>query len=334
MSKENQVTEVLRLEGIMAQGYGLNPKLVMRDKRLSPEAKCIYAYFSSFAGAGNQAFPSRDLMLDELNMSIKRYYKYLKELLECDYIRIERCKTSDHKFDKNIYTIVALPNPIENPTEKLECITAGKTGSEIKRIKKIKVKEKASILMLKEQLDVIALKEQMPKQSDLIDDILISAEDMMNSEQINIGGTIKRKEAIHEILSKLNSDHVRYIIYNILQNKSKIIHKKAYLQSCIYNSVFNIENIVLEAVKEREQEKVVEKSIQRKEELAKKLQAEQYSKFPKLKEIDDEILECSKKLALSLFSNKESYKTIKEKLQELEKLRNKFMTENQIDEVS
>lgn len=50
MTKAGQVADILRVEGIMAQGYGLNPKIVMRDKRLTPEAKCIYSYLCSFAG--------------------------------------------------------------------------------------------------------------------------------------------------------------------------------------------------------------------------------------------------------------------------------------------
>lgn len=39
-------------------GFGIVLKLLMEDKRLSRDAKMIYAYFRSFAGSGNIAFPS------------------------------------------------------------------------------------------------------------------------------------------------------------------------------------------------------------------------------------------------------------------------------------
>jgi hypothetical protein len=38
---------------IFELGYGQIPKKVMMDKRLSVEAKAIYAYFCSYCGGGN-----------------------------------------------------------------------------------------------------------------------------------------------------------------------------------------------------------------------------------------------------------------------------------------
>ena len=35
---------------ILRAGYGIIPKVVMRDKNLSIEAKAIYAYLTAFAG--------------------------------------------------------------------------------------------------------------------------------------------------------------------------------------------------------------------------------------------------------------------------------------------
>ena len=58
--KKMQTVDVLRTQGIMARGYGIIPQLIARDERLTPEAKSIYCYFSSFAGAGFEpVFPSR-----------------------------------------------------------------------------------------------------------------------------------------------------------------------------------------------------------------------------------------------------------------------------------
>lgn len=35
--KENEILNLLRVEGIMVQGYTLSPKIIMRDKRLTVE---------------------------------------------------------------------------------------------------------------------------------------------------------------------------------------------------------------------------------------------------------------------------------------------------------
>lgn len=92
--------------GIFAEGYGFVPKMMMRDKRLSVEAKAIYSYLSSFAGAGMTSFPSVELIIEELGVSEKRFYKHRKTLIELGYISVKQEK-SGNKFTKNIYIINA-----------------------------------------------------------------------------------------------------------------------------------------------------------------------------------------------------------------------------------
>ena len=96
---------VLSLGNVMAQGYGIVPKVTMRDTRLSIESKAIYAYLCSFAGAGNTAFPSRELICHELNISINRFNKYKNELVAKGYITIKR-ERLENGFSKNIYTLI------------------------------------------------------------------------------------------------------------------------------------------------------------------------------------------------------------------------------------
>ena len=85
MQKEKNICDILKFEGIMSGGFGIAPRIVMRDHRLSIEAKAIYAYFQSFAGNRESAFPARDTILNELSISKTRYYKYLNQLIEYDY---------------------------------------------------------------------------------------------------------------------------------------------------------------------------------------------------------------------------------------------------------
>ena len=108
MQKEKNICDILKFEGIMSGGFGIAPRIVMRDHRLSIEAKAIYAYFQSFAGNRESAFPARDTILNELSISKTRYYKYLNQLIEYDYIRVER-EENDGWKGRNIYVIVSNP---------------------------------------------------------------------------------------------------------------------------------------------------------------------------------------------------------------------------------
>ena len=108
MQKEKNICDILKFEGIMSGGFGIAPRIVMRDHRLSIEAKAIYAYFQSFAGNRESAFPARDTILNELSISKTRYYKYLNQLIEYDYIRVER-EEKDGWKGRNIYVIVSNP---------------------------------------------------------------------------------------------------------------------------------------------------------------------------------------------------------------------------------
>ena len=100
MEEQNEV----KLQGVMAKGYGTIPKVVMQDEDLSIEAKAIYAYIASYAGAGHTAFPSVSITIKHLGISEKRYYKHRKVLQEKGYISIER-ERLENGFSKNIYTL-------------------------------------------------------------------------------------------------------------------------------------------------------------------------------------------------------------------------------------
>lgn len=103
---------ILQTEGINAKGYGSIAKLVMIDQRLTIEAKAIYGYFCSYAGAGSTAFPSVKKIIHDLKISENRYYKHFALLKECGYISVRENKESG-KFANNIYTLHFIPVPIE-----------------------------------------------------------------------------------------------------------------------------------------------------------------------------------------------------------------------------
>jgi len=98
------MTDKVRLEGILEEGYGLSPKLVMRDKGLTIEAKAIYAYMSSFAGNGEKAFPKVSTVCRDLQISRQRFNRHRQLLIEKGYISIEK-RRNEGKFDNNIYIL-------------------------------------------------------------------------------------------------------------------------------------------------------------------------------------------------------------------------------------
>ena len=114
MSKTNheKFTNILEVEGINAQGFGMIAKMAMLDQRLTIEAKAIYSYFCSYAGGGSTAFPSVSKIVYDLKISKDRYYKHFKFLVECGYITIRQTKDKG-KFANNIYRIMS--NPVSCP---------------------------------------------------------------------------------------------------------------------------------------------------------------------------------------------------------------------------
>lgn len=98
-------------DSIYREGYGIVAKTVMRNRELSPESKAIYSYICSFAGSGTTAFPSAELMMHELNMGDKRFYKFRKELVDKGYITIIKQRNGNRR-DKNIYQLETEPSKV------------------------------------------------------------------------------------------------------------------------------------------------------------------------------------------------------------------------------
>ena len=98
------MTDKLRVNKLNSCGFGTIAKLAMQDRRLHITAKGIYAYFCSFAGTGDSAFPSRSKICFDLQISNDTFTKYLKQLSTLGYLTVEQQKDSG-KFSHNIYTI-------------------------------------------------------------------------------------------------------------------------------------------------------------------------------------------------------------------------------------
>ena len=112
MSKNTEeLKDVLKVQGVRFKGYGILPKAVMQDKRLTAYSKCIYAYFCTYAGAGTTAFPGVKKICNDLCISEDTFRKHMKLLKDYDYIGVEQVKCAKGKFSRNIYTLVENPSP-------------------------------------------------------------------------------------------------------------------------------------------------------------------------------------------------------------------------------
>lgn len=102
---EPEQEALLRAEGIMGQGYGLIPKLVMVDPELSITAKAIYAYLCSLAGGGETAFPSISNIVHTLQINKDTYYKHLRGLKERGWVFSSQSRSKSALFAHNVYTL-------------------------------------------------------------------------------------------------------------------------------------------------------------------------------------------------------------------------------------
>ncbi|GAA0076155.1 hypothetical protein UT300005_05330 [Clostridium sp. CTA-5] len=147
-------------DSIYREGYGIVAKTVMRNKELSAEAKAIYSYICSFAGSGVTAFPSAELMMHELNMGDKRFYKFRKELVDKGYITIIKQRNGNRR-EKNIYQIEIEPNKVLEhrrfesvQNESIQFESVQNNGSNINSItiNNLNSNSSTNLLLLYEQL--------------------------------------------------------------------------------------------------------------------------------------------------------------------------------------
>lgn len=99
----------IRFSGLKAAGFGMIPKAVMIDPRLPVKAKGVYAYFCSFTGSGNNAFPKKEKILFHLGIAEKTYYKFYKLLTELNYITAVQ-RHIDGRLQVNDYYLNDMPN--------------------------------------------------------------------------------------------------------------------------------------------------------------------------------------------------------------------------------
>lgn len=136
------MTKAVMGQDVLAMGYGIIPKMVMKDQDLTIEAKAIYAYIASYAGRGNVAFPSVDLICYDLKIGKERFQKHKKMLLEKGYLVIDQVMAGG-KFGRNRYTMNQIVGEVEEASDKEEPMPAF-TASEDQSLGDVIAEEPAS----------------------------------------------------------------------------------------------------------------------------------------------------------------------------------------------
>lgn len=97
-------TNELVTKGILSKGYGNVPKLLTTDIRLSAEAKGLYAYLASYAGAGKTSFPAVSTITYHMRISKDRFYDHFSLLLFYGYITKTYRRHEGGAFNSVIYS--------------------------------------------------------------------------------------------------------------------------------------------------------------------------------------------------------------------------------------
>jgi hypothetical protein len=262
--------DILEVEGVKAKGYGIVPKMAMLDRKLTIEAKAIYSYFCSYAGAGTIAFPSVEKILADLDIGKKRYYKHFNLLKDLGYIEVEQVKSENNKFSHNIYTLVEKPikkpcsqndttgEKDEKPCSRFAYTQIVTTQNDTTNINKSSFKnnnllynnqsiyqEDSEVMIdmidckktIKDNIEYPILQQQYGKDS-LLDDMVSIMTDTIEDTKnyISFGNEKISSNKVKQRLLELNSMDIQYVIDCFNSTSSKISNPKKYLLKSLYNA--------------------------------------------------------------------------------------------------
>ena len=101
LAKE-RVERIIVENEMLRAGFAAFPYLVMRDKSLSIGARMTYAFLLMYAWQEGSCFAKQANMAEVMGVSARQLQRYLYELRDNQYIRIER---HDKRFN-NTYVIL------------------------------------------------------------------------------------------------------------------------------------------------------------------------------------------------------------------------------------
>jgi AraC-like DNA-binding protein len=95
---------------LLRAGFAAFPYLVMKDKALSLGARMTYAFLLMYAWQEGSCFPGQVKLAEEMGLSERQLRRYLYELSENAYIRIER---ADKRFNNTYILLDKKPSKLK-----------------------------------------------------------------------------------------------------------------------------------------------------------------------------------------------------------------------------
>lgn len=86
-------------------GYGVVYQDVTRNKNISPAAKGLYAYLSSFCGIEDECYPSVDTITKEMSMGKDTFYRHINALVAAGVVKKKQVIGDDGKFGRTVYRL-------------------------------------------------------------------------------------------------------------------------------------------------------------------------------------------------------------------------------------
>ena len=247
-------------DNIEKTGYGKVSMCIMRDCRLTIEAKAIYCYFQSLAGTSGRAWPKRETILHELCISKDRFYKHLRFLIDAGYIKIE------FKNGRNVYWIACRENDVayesrtanlsKTPADQNSKLVLPKADDDMCNAKERKKEHTSRYYSKREEkrfsasdVDVsvpvleaiIDLQQKYPKcynELALIRKIII---DTSMAKYVTVSGIVRSQTVVNDLLKELKEEHITAVLKTLIDSRNKINNKRAWIQACLFNSIFNLE---------------------------------------------------------------------------------------------
>ena len=99
----------LTVEGMLGDGWGFAPRLVMTDPRLSIREKALYAYILTYAAVGKVAYPKVETIQYHLGISDKSYRDMMRQLCKLGYIVRRRRRLANGRMGCYDYYISQKP---------------------------------------------------------------------------------------------------------------------------------------------------------------------------------------------------------------------------------
>lgn len=219
---------LLSIDGINANGFGIIPKLIMCDTRLSIKAKALIALLYSLAQSGACAYPHRITICTALCISKNVYYSALNQLIDCGYITVKQRHSSNGRFSVNDYIL--------NSNPKTPCLKKRDILKNVINTKLSPCPENEDIIKAKENTDVLPC---------------LKNRDIINSHRVLKRGTLPCPEkrdnniTIYNNISNISSsnhitsttkiaytedkDEIREMIYELTDYKNTVSR----MQECI-----------------------------------------------------------------------------------------------------